>query len=421
MGKDIWICNHHATNTMLLKSGRHHWLAKELRKNGYNPTIFTASSKHYNEGIDLGNKLYMENESDGNRYVVVKTNNYNGNGFQRVKSMLVFATNLVRTGKKYAKINGTPDVIIGSSVHPFTCVAAIKLARRFKCKCICEIRDLWPESIIAYKVSSPNSLGVKALYKLEKWIYTNADRLIFTMEGGKDYIIKQGWDKEDGGPVDLKKVFYVNNGVDLESYVEYKKTNTFEDEDLDDKEAYKIIYTGSLGDSDKSIWNLIEAADLMNNDPDFEKCRILIYGKGDQEQKMKDLCKERELNNISFKGLVNRKFIPYVLSKCDLNILNCDDCSIIEKYGGSQNKLSEYIASGHPIITGESGKYCIVANYKIGMSVEDITPKRLCEAIKELKDMSSEQKEEMKKALDYATNEFSWKTLAGKVIDIIEN
>lgn len=54
---------------------------------------------------------------------------------------------------------------------------------------------------------------VPLLYKFEKWLYTKADQVVFSMEGGRDYIIDKKWDTDHGGPIDLKKVFYINNGV----------------------------------------------------------------------------------------------------------------------------------------------------------------------------------------------------------------
>ncbi len=53
------------------------------------------------------------------------------------------------------------------------------------------------------------------LYKGEKWIYKKADALIFTVEGGPKYLRDKEWDKESGGSIDLKRVFYINNGIDL--------------------------------------------------------------------------------------------------------------------------------------------------------------------------------------------------------------
>jgi hypothetical protein len=38
------------------------------------------------------------------------------------------------------------------------------------------------------------------------------------MEGGKDYIKEKKWDIEQGGKIDINKVYYINNGVDLQDF-----------------------------------------------------------------------------------------------------------------------------------------------------------------------------------------------------------
>ena len=78
------------------------------------------------------------------------------------------------------------------------------------------------------------------LYILEKWIYKSADSIIFSMEGGKDYIIEKGWDAGHGGPVDLKKVYHINNGVDSELFDYNKNHYVIEDKDLCNSDVLRL-------------------------------------------------------------------------------------------------------------------------------------------------------------------------------------
>ena len=147
-------------------------------------------------------------------FVFVKTVRYSGNGLQRIKNMLVFAWNLTAIAKEYSMIYGKPDLILASSVHPLTLVAGLKIAKRFRIPCICEIRDLWPEAIFAFNKVEEKSILGKILTAGEHWIYKQADALIFTKEGDTDYIKEKKWDTEQGGDIDLSKAFYINSGVD---------------------------------------------------------------------------------------------------------------------------------------------------------------------------------------------------------------
>jgi len=368
MKKKIWIWNHYAAKMFIQQGGRHYWFAKYLVRAGYDVSIFCASSVHGNDyNLNQKNELYTEQECDGFHFVFVRTDSYLGNGMNRVKNMIQFYKNVQRVAKKLEWKSGKPDVVLASSVHPLTLVAGIKYCKTIKVPCVCEVRDLWPASIVAYssKLSERNLL-IKLLYQGEKWIYKKANALIFTMEGGRQYILDKGWNKEQGGPVDLNKVYYINNGVDLEAYDYNKNHNTFADVDLDDRETIKVMYTGSIRKANTSVLILPEVAralqSLGRND-----IKILVYGKGDYEDELCRKCNAEGLRNIVFKGFVEKNYIPYVLSKADINILNCAD-SDVSKYGGSQNKLFEYLASGKPILSAEESRYSIINNEQCGIS-----------------------------------------------------
>ena len=170
-------------------------------------------------------------------YVFVKNRLYDTNGKDRIINMVDFYYNLIRTCRLYAKKNGAPALIYASSVHPLTLVAGIKLAKRFGIKCVSEVRDLWPESIVEYsdKLSKNNPI-IRLFYQGEKWIYKNSNAIVFTFEGGYDYIKEKGWATE----IPESKVFYINNGVDIESFNYNKENYCIVDEDLENEKKLTL-------------------------------------------------------------------------------------------------------------------------------------------------------------------------------------
>lgn len=243
MGKKIWIWNHYATNMYIDQAGRHYSFAENLLKEGYSPTIFCASTNHFSkQNIDTKGNKYITDTVNDIPFVFVKSPKYTGNGIKRLLNMVTFFINLFPVAKKYAKINNKPDVIFASSVHPLTLVAGIMVAKKFGVPCICEIRDLWPESIIAYGLLKRNSFIAKILFKGEKWIYQKADYIIMTWEGGKDYIIDQGWEKF----VDLSKIKHISNGVDLDMFDRNSNEYCLNDSDLESNNYKNVVYAGSI-------------------------------------------------------------------------------------------------------------------------------------------------------------------------------
>ncbi|XXM72945.1 glycosyltransferase family 4 protein [Lysinibacillus sphaericus] len=419
MKKNIWIWNHYASNMYKDQAGRHYWFAENLKKQGYNPTIFCASTIHNsNENIDTGSEKYTTKIIDEIPFTFVKTPSYFGNGRQRITNMITFYKNLFSVSKEYAKIHGKPDVILASSVHPLTLVAGIKIAKKFGIPCICEIRDLWPETIVAYGSLRKNSLFAKLLYLGEKWIYEKADKLVFTMEGGKDYIADNGWDVDSGGSINLNKVHHINNGVDLELFEYNKKYFTVNDDDLDNDENFKVIYAGSIRKAN-NLQLVIDAAKYVN-DNSKEKIKFLIFGDGDEKKHLEDKCKQEFITNVIFKGKVNKNYIPYIVSKSNLNILNYSSHDIW-KYGGSQNKNFEYLAAGKPILSTITMGYDILKKYEAGISLNTQTKENIGKSIIGISKMPKADYELISSNARKAAENYDFKVLTHQLIDIIEN
>ncbi|MEL7660065.1 glycosyltransferase family 4 protein [Acetobacterium wieringae] len=417
MKKTVWIWNHYATNMYKDRAGRHYSFANYLLKQGYNPIIFCASTDHFsNENIEVMNKRYRVDTIDGITFVIIKTPDYAGNAKKRLVNMLTFYKNLFPVAKEYARINGKPDLILASSVHPLTLIAGIQIAKKFKISCICEVRDLWPESIVAYSGLKRTSLVAKILYRGEKWIYKRANKLIFTMEGGSDYIIERGWNKEQGGTIDLKKVYHINNGVDLDVFKENQTVYKFEDLDLDNEKTFKVIYTGSIR-LVNNVKSIVEAAQVVKKESP-NAIIFLIYGDGSDRKNLEDFCKENNINNVVFKGYVNKNRIPYVLSKSNLNIIHFED-NQIKKYGASLNKLFEYFASGKPTVSDCEFGYDLIKRYNCGMVVDQADPEQLAQAIIEFSNMPKKQYEEYCKNALAAAYDYDYQRLTEKLIELI--
>lgn len=413
MKKKIWIMNHYATNMYFNEGGRHYWFADNLIKEGYKPTIFCANTRHnLDEIIELNNEIYVMKYKEEIPFIFIKTPKYKGNGKSRIYNMLTFYKNLFPTAKEYAKDYGEPDIILASSVHPLTLVAGIQIAKKFGIPCICEVRDLWPESLVAYGALKSNSILAKILYQGEKWIYKKADSIIMTWEGGSQYIKDQGWDKQ----VDLNKVKHISNGVVIDSFDKNSIENKINDSDLNDKDYKNLVYAGSIRKVN-NLGMLLDAAKIIQHIDG--KIRFLIYGSGNEKEILKNRCQEENINNVIFKGRVEKKMIPSILKKSYANILH-NSSTILDKYGQSQNKLFEYLASGRPVIQTYTTGYSVLDKYNCGVSVSNQNPEEIAETVIAVCS-DNEKNEEMAENARKAAYEFDFSNLTNKLIDIIEN
>jgi glycosyltransferase involved in cell wall biosynthesis len=212
---------------------------------------------------------------------------------------------------------------------------------------------------------------------LEKYIYKRAKNIIFTMEGGYDYIVDRGWQEE----ILLEKISYINNGIDLEVFNRNKDLYPTRDNDLCDQSIFKVVYTGAIRKIN-ALEVLVETAELLNR-RGIRDVRLLIWGDGNELEACRKKVKELNLDNIIFKGSVPKEYIPSIVSSADLNILHqiCSSLDGVNKYGSSQNKKDDYLAAGKPILCTVKTNYDIIPQSMSGLSLDTQTPETIADGI----------------------------------------
>ncbi len=383
MKKKIWLINPFAMPPKYEVRIQTIKRAQYLIALGHDVTIISGSYLH-NTSINLitDNRKFIEAEYNGIRFIHIKTNNYSGNGVSRFYNLFLFSFRLLFLSDKFAK----PDAIAQVVFIPFDIILHY-VAKKFKAKHIADVLDLWPESFVQYGLISKNNPLTKLAYFAEKWLYERADKIVFSMEGGRDYIIEKGWDIDSGGKINLKKVHYINNGVDLNDFDKNKELYKLDDSDLEDDLLFKVIYIGSIRLAN-NIKMLIDAAESLK---DKKNIRFLIYGDGDDRDHLEKYCISKQINNVIFKQKwIELKYVPYVLSKSSLNILNYMPCGILQ-YGGSQSKLFQYMASGKPICSNVKMSYCPISKYNLGIAQDFKSTNDYAHAILSFAEMDSSE------------------------------
>lgn len=362
MKTKIWLINQYAvppkyeTRIQTLKR------AQYLIELGYDVTIIGGSYIH-NTGINLikDKANFIEENYNGIKFIHVRTSNYSKNGLKRIFNLLEFPFRLFFISNKFIK----PDVIVHTATVPFGNILYF-LSKKFQSRYIVDILDLWPETFFSLGMISKKNPLLKLAYLTERWLYYRADAIVFSMEGGKDYIIGKRWDLESGGKIDLKNVHYINNGVDLEDFEKCKNSYKLIDEDLINDKIFKVIYLGSIRLAN-DVKKLIDAAIILKERKDIQ---FLIYGDGEERNFLENYCEINNLNNVKFKQKwIEFKYVPYVLSMSSLNILNYKKSSVA-RFGGSQSKSFQYMASGKPICANLKMAYCPITKFNLGIAKE---------------------------------------------------
>ena len=406
--KVIWIVNEY--NFPDAVKSRQTNLCRCLREHGYDTYIISGSTENKNgtNRITDGKlmKFVKTNEAKG---FIIKTSNYK-HSYSRVLVALQFQARLWFLRKKLPR----PDVIVSDFAGLFGNVFLL-WKKFYGTKIIYDILDLWPEGFVDMGYLKKNSPITKALYHLEHISYRNADGIIFSFQGGRDYIIDKGWSKEVGGDVDTSNIGYLNNGVDLKAVDKQKNEFVLEDKDLY-TDKFKVIYLGSISEFN-GVDVLVETARVLQ-ERKIDNIQILVYGYGNQEEKLKKLVGKYGLNNIVFKGKIDKQYAMSVLSRGNLNVFTFKDTPLL-KYGVSPNKLFMYFASGKPVLSMIKPNYDLVEEKNTGISVEN-DPEIVADAVERFAYMQKDEYEEYCKNSRKTAIEYDYKNLVKVLIDKIE-
>lgn len=361
--------------------------AQYLKQFGYDVTIIGGSFLH-NTDVNLitDNKKFIATSYNGIKHIHIRTSPYKKNGIKRFYNLLEFHFRLFFLCQKFDR----PDIISQYATVPFGNIVYY-ISKKLNAKYIVDIVDLWPESFVSLGLISKKNPLTKLAYKAEKWLYEKADAVVFSMEGGKNYLIEKGWDIDSGGSIDLNKIHYINNGVDLNDFDNNKISYKIEDPDLENNQVFKVIYLGSIRMAN-DLKQLIDAAQLLI---EYSKIQFYIYGDGPDRVSLEKYCKDHKITNVYFKQKwVDIKYVPYILSKSSLNILNYKKSDVL-RFGGSQSKSFQYMASGKPICSNIKMGFCPITKYQIGIAKEFETPNEYANAIKSFALMNEKEYNEI--------------------------
>ena len=409
--KRIWLVNKYAMPPQYESRLRTIKFAHYLQQKGYDVTIFGCSIMH-NMNMDLitDGSLYIERQYEDLKFLHVRSAQYGtATGLKRIWSEILFHYNLVMVMKQLPKadlIVATTDALISNPVMDFAHKNGIKYVK--------EVLDMWPDIFIDMGLIGAGNPAMKYLWYRARKNYSEADAFVFSLTECFDYMRNKKWDKENGGPVNMEKIFYINNGVDLKDFNRWKSDNLLDDEDLK-SDKKKIIYLGSIR-LVNNVAQLIKAAEQLQ---DIKDAEFLIYGDGDDREPLIEYCKEHCLQNVKFKAKwTEPKYVPYILSQSYVNILNYINADFA-KYGISSSKMFQYMASGKPIVCNINLPHCPITENNIGVAHNMKDEMDYATAIRSLLELSSIDYNAMCERAKEAAKTFDYEHLTDKMIEVI--
>jgi len=335
-------------------------------------TVITNFPNHPDGKIFPGykNKLVQKELIDGINVIRVWTFITPNEGFAlRTMNYLIYMMMSVL----YVLLSGIKfDIVIATSPQ-FFCGLAGKYISKIKNKpFILEVRDLWPESIVAVGAMK-NKLLIKFLEGIELRLYKSAKLIISVTNSFKENLIRRGIDKE--------KIYIVYNGVSTDVFNNYRPITNHELKEYLN-EGFKVGYIGTIGMA-HSVITFIEAASLSIDD----QIKFVIIGSGAEREKLELEIRNRHLKNIRIFPLQPKNEIPAIISQLDVFVVHLKKQDLFKTVIPS--KIFEGMIMKKPILLGVDGEARkIVEDSECGLYFQPENSNDMIEKIKYLKENS---------------------------------
>ncbi len=298
-----------------------------------------------------------------------------------------------------------PDVIIVSSLSLLTILNGVRLKKKFNCKLIFEIRDIWPLTLVEEGGYSQSNPFVKVLSWIEKWGYKKSDLIIGTMPNIGEHV----------NAVTKQQIncTCVPFGFHLDDYNQRSSKEENKNDYGIPSDKFVIGYAGSIGLSN----GLDTFINVIKKLKDNQQIHFVILGKGGMRETYMNYLKG--CANVQFIAKVERHEVKNILAKCDILYFAALN-SKVWKYGWSPNKLIDYMISGKPVLASYSGYQSMINEANSGLFVPSEDEESLLKGIHEMYSMSSEELEAMgKRGREWLIETRQWETLANNYISIL--
>lgn len=316
-------------------------ICRRLVREGHSVAVATKMPNYPEGRIFPGYAGRRAVREDVDGVSVFRTRSYisprNVSAWRQLRSHLAFIPAALRGGLRAGRV----DVVLVTSPQLFAVIPAIVLARVRGARLILDLRDLWPDEIVACGAAAEGSTPIRAMRLIERWAYRNADRVTCTTKAFVDTVRARG--------VEPERTVFLPNGADLEVFRPLPRDNPVADAmGLGDR--FVVAYSGVLG-----IKHGLEAVvDAAGHLRDHEDVVFLLIGQGARSDALRESVARRGLTNVVFAGQRPIDELPHLLARADACLATLLPDPYLEKI--ISVKMFEYMACGKPVIGALRGE-----------------------------------------------------------------
>ncbi|MBN8955486.1 MAG: glycosyltransferase family 4 protein [Rhizobiales bacterium] len=296
------------------------------------------------------------------------------------------------------------DVLVSTSPQFLCGIAGYPVSRLRRLPWVLDIRDLWPDSIIAVGAMKPGP-ATKFLEVLERFAYRKAAHVVGVSEAFVPHFLDCG--------VSSNKITTITNGVDLARFSPGADATQFrETHGLGDK--FVAAYVGTHGMAHQ-LETVLEAADRLRQRNDIA---FVLVGDGAEREKLLAMRDSMKLDNVVMLPLVPRDQIPAIWAATDAAIVTLRPTPLFELVIPS--KIFEAMAAQRPIILGVRGEAArIVADAECGLTFTPGDAAGLAESVLALANDPARRKRLGENGYQLAVSKYDRQKLATEYVDLL--
>jgi glycosyltransferase involved in cell wall biosynthesis len=371
---NIWIIHHYANTPDTFGDARHFSHARELISRGHRVRIVACSFHHlmHKETLSASVGQWENTEHKGVSFTWIRTHGYQKGSFRRVLNMFEFCLRVMR--RDWAAGLERPDLIMGSTPHPFAPLAAERLAAHYRVPFVLEVRDAWPYVLTEVGGYSKTHPFIQLVDKTMRFLYWRASAIIMFSMQSSDLLAGYG--------ADPKKIVWIPHGVDL--------TMSPKPRSAPDDGVFTVTYIGA-----HNRWNALETilkAAKIIQESQIHNILIRFVGDGECKPSLISWAERTSLQNVRFDDSVPKIRLYEVLHESDAFIINSRKDEVSRSWM-SFSKLYICLAAGRPVIFGSCTSSDPVRDSGAGVSVTGDDSKALANAIRFMASCSAEELE----------------------------
>ena len=363
--------------------------ARRWVRAGHQVTVLTCHPSHPGGKVYPGyeNSPYAWEEMDGIRVLRVGTYLSANKGFaKRTANYISYMLSAVGQCWRVRDV----DLVVSTSPQFFCGMAGYFVSRLKRRPWVLEIRDLWPESIIAVGAIT-NRRVIGLLEGVESFLYRKADHIISLTRAFSRHIAGRGVPQEK---------ISIMNAVREELGL--------------GEDVFVASYIGTHGMA-HGLGAVLKAAKLLEAE---KSIHFLLVGDGAEREK---LLREKEalgLDNVTMLGQQPKEKMPLFLAATDACLVLLIKSELFKTVLPS--KIFEAMAMGRPIVLGVEGESReLVEEGQCGLCMEPENEAALTEAVRKLASDPQLRVTLGTNGQEFVARRFNRETLAREYLEIL--